>query len=343
MSEIEREHHEGMAGAADVRAPAQEVATVGARLKAAREAAKLTHHDIAQALKFSPRQIAALEADDYAALPGATIVRGFVRNYARLLKLDAAPLLQQLDAVLPLAPAEVRPPDNIGVAGGPRGMRDGLPLLAVALALLLAALLLALWSHFAPLLPSGETADAAAMSAASGGTSSASPGASPAPGEAPLAPSAAQRPTETAVLSSPQQTPSGGADAAAMSAASGGTSSASPGASPAPGEAPLAPSAAQRPTETAVLSSPQQTPSGRAVAATLQFSFAERSWVEVKDASKRLLHSGENPPGSELQLTGQPPFDIVIGNASKVTLSYDGKPVDLAPYTRAEVARLTLQ
>ena len=289
MSEIEREHHEGMAGAADVRAPAQEVATVGARLKAAREAAKLTHDDIAQALKFSPRQIAALEADDYAALPGATIVRGFVRNYARLLKLDAAPLLQQLDAVLPLAPAEVRPPDNIGVAGEPRGMRNASLLLAVALALLLAALLLAQWRYFAPLLPSGETAGAAAMSAASGGTSSASPGASPAPGEAPLAPSAAQRPTETAALSPPQQTPSGGA-----------------------------------------------------AAATLQLSFAERSWVEISDASKRILHSGENPPGSELQLTGQPPFDIVIGNASKVTLSYDGKPVDLAPYTRAEVARLTL-
>ncbi|MFN6961162.1 MAG: helix-turn-helix domain-containing protein, partial [Rhodocyclaceae bacterium] len=75
--------------------------TVGAQLRAAREAAHLTYDDVARALKFSPRQIAALEADDYAALPGATIVRGFVRNYARLLKLDAAPLLQQLDAVLP--------------------------------------------------------------------------------------------------------------------------------------------------------------------------------------------------------------------------------------------------
>jgi cytoskeleton protein RodZ len=40
---------------------------------------------------------------------------------------------------------------------------------------------------------------------------------------------------------------------------------------------------------------------------------------------------------------GAAPFDVVIGNARAVTVSYLGKPVDLAPYTRKNVARLTLK
>ena len=74
-----------------------------------------------------------------------------------------------------------------------------------------------------------------------------------------------------------------------------------------------------------------------------RFEFAERAWVEVTDASRQLLHSGENPSGTQLVVTGKPPFEIVIGNASKVKLTYGDKAVELAPYMRAEVARLTLE
>ncbi len=63
--------------------------TVGRKLRAAREAAGLSLADVAQSLKFTPRQIELLEADDYAALPGMTVVRGFIRSYAKLLKMDA--------------------------------------------------------------------------------------------------------------------------------------------------------------------------------------------------------------------------------------------------------------
>jgi cytoskeleton protein RodZ len=39
---------------------------------------------------------------------------------------------------------------------------------------------------------------------------------------------------------------------------------------------------------------------------------------------------------------GRPPFELVIGNAAHVRLTYDGNPVDLEPHIRGEVARLTL-
>lgn len=69
----------------------------GARLAAARAAQGLTVAEVAAQLRLAPRQVEALEADDYAALPGPVFVRGFLRNYARLLKLDAASLMAGLE------------------------------------------------------------------------------------------------------------------------------------------------------------------------------------------------------------------------------------------------------
>jgi cytoskeleton protein RodZ len=69
---------------------------VGQELAAAREARGLALADVAQSLKFAPRQLEALEQEHFDALPGATFARGMVRSYARLLKLDPEPLLQRI-------------------------------------------------------------------------------------------------------------------------------------------------------------------------------------------------------------------------------------------------------
>lgn len=68
----------------------------GSRLKSAREAAGLSLDQVAQQLKLAPRQVKALEDEDFAQLPGRTFARGFVRNYARLLNLDGDALLSML-------------------------------------------------------------------------------------------------------------------------------------------------------------------------------------------------------------------------------------------------------
>jgi cytoskeleton protein RodZ len=67
------------------------------------------------------------------------------------------------------------------------------------------------------------------------------------------------------------------------------------------------------------------------------------AWLEVKDGAGRMLISSLNPAGTERVVRGRAPFDIVIGNASSVKLTYDGKPVDLRPHTKVEVARFTLK
>jgi cytoskeleton protein RodZ len=75
---------------------AASVTGVGAELARARQAQGLAIGDVAQQLKFAPRQLEALEAERFADLPGATIARGMLRNYARLLKLDPEPLVERV-------------------------------------------------------------------------------------------------------------------------------------------------------------------------------------------------------------------------------------------------------
>lgn len=82
----------------------------GARLAAARQAQSMSVADVARQLRLSPRQVEALEAGEFGKLPGAVFVRGFIRNYARLLKLDAGPLLRDVVRQYPPQPvAEVAP------------------------------------------------------------------------------------------------------------------------------------------------------------------------------------------------------------------------------------------
>jgi cytoskeleton protein RodZ len=80
---------------------------VGTALKAARERAGMSLGEVADRLKLSIRQLEAIEHDDFQQLPGATFVRGFVRNYARFLRLDPEPLMARLEQHFPSAVNDV--------------------------------------------------------------------------------------------------------------------------------------------------------------------------------------------------------------------------------------------
>ena len=68
----------------------------GRTLAAQREAMGWTVEQVADQLKLAVRQVVALEAGDYASLPGPAVVRGFVRAYAKIVKLDAVPLVAMI-------------------------------------------------------------------------------------------------------------------------------------------------------------------------------------------------------------------------------------------------------
>jgi len=71
--------------------------SVGATLRAAREAMGLSAQEIAGRVKFSARQVEALESDDAANLPQGTFLRGFIRGYARMVNLDPDVLLNETE------------------------------------------------------------------------------------------------------------------------------------------------------------------------------------------------------------------------------------------------------
>ena len=73
------------------------LASAGAQLKAQREALGWPVEQVADQLKLAPRQVIALEAGDTAALPNVAVVRGFVRAYAKVVRLDAAPLVALIE------------------------------------------------------------------------------------------------------------------------------------------------------------------------------------------------------------------------------------------------------
>lgn len=85
------------------------------------------------------------------------------------------------------------------------------------------------------------------------------------------------------------------------------------------------------------------TPEAPAINGVLHLEFGDESWVEVKDASGRMLHRQLNPAGTSADIPGQPPFDVVIGNAAQVRLTYNGRPIDLEPFIEVTVARFTLE
>ncbi len=91
---------------------APQAAAPGRRLSEARQAQNLAATDVARQLKLSLWQVEALEAGRYHQLPGPIFVRGFIRNYARLVKLDPEELLRAAGDSLPQQAARSETPPS---------------------------------------------------------------------------------------------------------------------------------------------------------------------------------------------------------------------------------------
>ena len=71
--------------------------TVPETLRAAREKAALTIQQVAESTKLKTDQLRALEQGDYSVFPAPIYIRGSIRTYAKLLKLDVPSLMAQLE------------------------------------------------------------------------------------------------------------------------------------------------------------------------------------------------------------------------------------------------------
>ena len=92
--------------------PRSEASMAGSALAQARQAQKLTVPEVARHLKLTPAQVEALEEGAYERLPGRVFVRGFLRNYAKLVKIDVDPLLRSFEHDMPLPQPLVEAPQT---------------------------------------------------------------------------------------------------------------------------------------------------------------------------------------------------------------------------------------
>lgn len=243
-----------------------------------RQTLGLSLEDAAQRLKLAPRQIEALEAGDFAQLPTGPFARGMLRNYARLLRLDAAPMLAALgerSSATALPEQAVVLPDPVPFADGAR--RVNLTYLLISIGVLVAVGVLAFeWMR--------DSGGAAKLE---------------------FVPAAQTPPMAQTMVSSIAATP-------VIAAA-----------------------------ETQAQPSPNPTPAR--AQRRINLGFERESWVEITDRAGRRLISQLNPAGSAQAIEGVPPFEVVIGNAQHVTLTYEDRPIDLQPHVKVEVARFTLE
>jgi cytoskeleton protein RodZ len=286
-------------------APAAVAASAGALLRQAREAAGMSLDAAAGQLKLAPRQVRAIEDGDFAQLPGRTFVRGFVRNYARLVGLDPDTVLAALPAAAAApaleAPALHETAPTMGELPSSERTRPGWTRWAIPLTLVAIVAAAAVYEF----MRGPDTRQSAPPAPAAAERPAPAPAAVPAPGPAPAAPEPAGMP-----LPNPVAAPVGATDAA---------TGAPPG--PATGAAPAGPEAAEAP---------------------VVLAFRAASWAEVRDRTGRVLLSQTVPAGQTQTLTGTPPFEVHLGNAQDVAVTFKGKAVDLAPYTRQNIARFTL-
>ena len=297
--------------------------SAGDWLRSAREAEGLSIEAVAQQLKLAPRQVRALEDGNFAELPGRTFVRGFVRNYARVLRLDPEAVVAALPGT-EAAPALEGP--TIGSTSRPMGelpatqsSRGGSwSRWAIPLALVAAVLVAAGYEVMRPgtMMPRTETKSA------------------PRPVTAdPVAPAPAS--------GTPLPNPTLDSEPAKVDPLP-------QGAPPAPAPAPAAPvSTAPAPvlqTGMAGVIGTAASPVAAPAAAepVLVIHYRGSAWTQVKDATGQVLLLSNGEPGTAQTVRGKPPLDVILGDASAATLSWRGQPFDIAPHVRANVARVKL-
>lgn len=290
----------------------------GRTLQAAREQAGFTIEHVARSLNLEKSVIEALEKDDISHLPGPAYVKGYLRNYARLLELDAEPLIEAYsDLAVPIP--EVAPLESPTAPSVDH--RVGIQVIGGLVVLVL--IVLSGWWFTRPRATTHVSTPQV---------------------EATQPAKQVSKPqTQSGETANITATGSTARTQAAESSSSGGGAPASTTLSTPPAASPISPQSAlpsktpavKTPAAIASSESPPTTASASAGAATVSLQLNEKSWVQIQDGSGKQLIRGLLGAGVHRVLSGMPPFSIFLGYAPGVVLSIDGHTVDAAQYTRS--------
>ena len=322
----------------------------GKTLAAHREAMGWSVEQVADQLKLAVRQVVALEAGDYGSLPSPAVTRGFVRAYAKLMKLDPVPLVAQIEMDVPAAAdlsantaATRRPaPASFSESRFPlHGKRSSLPLGWIAGAVVVVAAAAAAW-HFGvvPMRSSEQAAPPATGATAPiatgvAGDSASANGSTVETLQNPAVPLISVPSPNSAAPAT--AAPAGVASATAASAAGPVVNVPNTSATGAPPTtvpaAPATPVATQAPAAVAA-----------AGAGALVLNVREDSWIEVRPAKggapllSRLVKGGST---ETINVAG--PVRLTVGNPGGVSATLRGTAVSLPAVPGKTLARVNLQ
>lgn len=278
-------------------------ASLGQRLRAAREARGLSCDAVSHALKLPITVVKALEAEQFERIGHGVFLRGYLSKYLQLLDLP-----QVLAERVVKDHAELPPLTTNGTISHPRYLFERYSGSALYLILtgviIVPAVLVALRVGFDQNLARITPLDAPPPVVAAPATVQAST--APA-ATTPVAPSVST-PNSTPASTKPEETPL---------------------------VASMTPFPAAAESKNAVASAPAPRLANR-----VHLSLTQASWVEIADSDGKKLEYGLLPAGSERDYTSDLALDIRIGNADGVALTIDGKTQDLALFRRANVAHL---
>lgn len=308
-----------------VEANLQAEAGLGARLRLAREKLGLTTRDVAAQMNLDPRHIEAIEREDFTSVAAPVFVRGYLRNYARLLNLPSDLIVQHYEGL-----AGVSPPPLKGFPIGdatPASEADRTVRWISYVIVLGSVILAVVWWMTEGTFKFKED-DAVASLAAQASLQE-------------------PHPLETrATVTQPPIPPP------AVVAETGPSTKPSTSTAPVDSVSPVVSAAAVSPPNSTTV---QQTPAQQAtpVAAAdstapktraLSLSFSADSWVEITDGKGKRLFYDLAKRGSQKSFQDVvPPIQILLGNAPAVTVDYNGKRFDHSRYNRNNVARFSLE
>ena len=313
----------------------------GETLRQARESNGWSLAEVALKLNLTSTSLANLEAGAFDKLPGHTFARGYIRAYAKLLGIDQAVLVQEFDQ---FTGTDAQGSNVHGLGRIEEPTRVSHTILRIVSLLLLIAVVgggFVWWqdqtSQRNKVLTSNARDHVEVESA--DGTTQIHPLDEPedqavVEGQAaPQAPATAEQPAPD-VGTAPAAT-------AAVPAPAAPTTPAAPVAQapvvPTPAPATPAPAAPAAPAM-----SPPTTPALIAGDGRVQITFIADCWTQVTDGNGKVLFSGLKRKGDTLDQGGKPPLTLRLGFARGAQVAYNGQPVDVAPFTSGETARLKL-
>jgi len=333
MSELnEQEGTQDEAATESKQQPAMELP--GRRLREQRESSHLSREEVAHHLRLDAQLIQSLEDDDYSQLPSPAYICGYLRSYARLLKLPEDEIVQayshgeQINAALIPSSVSIQPKKTTNT-----GLIKTVVIIVIVVLVVGGLYLIGdkfdlfntdhsqkssqLTVPAAPKATDQQTVEIPPTSAPEASTAEVKP---PVAQQSPPAPAnVGTRKTVIENLPTPK-TKIPGVESAETAPS-----------------VPAAPAPAQATTAGAA-NAVAQTGSVPVKTAQLRLHLNGDSWVEVTDKSGQRLVYRLVEKDQDLNLSGEPPFTILLGNAPDVQVFYDGKEFDHTRYLRGEIA-----